>query len=62
MTLAMRPVGALIFGWCADRDVRRTPLIVDVILYSVIEAGSGLAPTYGWFLFFRAIYGIGMGG
>ena len=62
MTLAMRPVGALIFGWCADRYGRRTPLMVDVILYSVIEVASGLAPTYGWFLFFRALYGIGMGG
>jgi hypothetical protein len=37
----------------------RTPLMVDVILCLVIEVASGLAPTYGWFLFFRAIYGIG---
>src|ERR1700741_1852081 len=43
-TLALRPVGALIFGWIADRDGRR------------------LAPSYGWFLFMRALYGIGMGG
>jgi MFS transporter, SHS family, lactate transporter len=61
-TLAMRPVGALIFGWLADRYGRRVPLMIDVIFYSVIEVASGLAPSFGWFLFLRALYGIGMGG
>jgi SHS family lactate transporter-like MFS transporter len=61
-TLSMRPVGALVFGWLADRYGRRVPLMLDVIFYSVIEVASGLAPTYGWFLFLRALYGIGMGG
>ncbi|HLX37716.1 MAG TPA: MFS transporter, partial [Candidatus Binataceae bacterium] len=61
-TLALRPVGALIFGWIADRYGRRIPLMIDVVFYSVVEVLSGLAPSYGWFLFFRALYGIGMGG
>jgi MFS transporter, SHS family, lactate transporter len=61
-TLAMRPVGALVFGWLADRYGRRMPLMIDVIFYSIVEVLSGLAPTYGWFLFLRALYGIGMGG
>src|ERR1700674_4508868 len=61
-TLALRPVGALIFGWMADRYGRRIPLMIDVIFYSVVEVLSGLAPSYGWFLFLRALYGIGMGG
>src|SRR5258705_10264794 len=61
-TLALRPVGALIFGWIADRYGRRIPLMIDVIFYSVVEVLSGLAPSYGWFLFMRALYGIGMGG
>ena len=61
-TLAMRPLGALIFGWCADRYGRRLPLMIDVIFYSIVEVLSGLAPSYRWFLFFRALYGIGMGG
>jgi MFS transporter, SHS family, lactate transporter len=62
MTLAMRPVGAALFGWMADRYGRRTPLMIDVLLYSIVEVLSGLAPSYGWFLFLRALYGIGMGG
>ncbi|MGD0073517.1 MAG: MFS transporter [Candidatus Binataceae bacterium] len=62
LTLAMRPVGALIFGWAADRYGRRVPLMVDVIFYSVVEVMSGLAPGYRSFLLLRALYGIGMGG
>ncbi len=61
-TLAMRPVGALIFGWIADRYGRRTPLMIDVMLYSLFEVLSGLAPSFGWFLVFRALYGVAMGG
>ena len=61
-TLAMRPVGALLFGWFADRYGRRVPLMVDVMFYSVVEVASGLAPSYGWFLTLRALYGIAMGG
>src|SRR5439155_11729502 len=61
-TLAMRPVGALIFGVMADRYGRRLPLMLDVIFYSVIEVLSGLAPSYTIFLILRLLYGIGMGG
>ena len=61
-TLMMRPIGALIFGWLADRYGRRIPLMIDVVFYSVVEVMSGLAPSYATFLFLRALYGIGMGG
>ncbi|HLW69530.1 MAG TPA: MFS transporter [Candidatus Binataceae bacterium] len=61
-TLGLRPLGALGFGWLADRYGRRMPLMINVIFYSLIEVASGLAPSYGWFLFLRALYGIGMGG
>src|SRR5438874_9220549 len=61
-TLAMRPVGAIIFGLLADRYGRRRPLMLDVIFYSLVEVLSGLAPTYKTFLLLRLLYGIGMGG
>ena len=61
-SLAMRPVGAVIFGLLADRYGRRLPLMLDVIFYSVVEVLSGLAPSYGSFLVLRLLYGIGMGG
>jgi MFS transporter, SHS family, lactate transporter len=61
-TLAMRPLGAMLFGWLADRHGRRMPLMANIIFYSVIEVLSGLAPSYRTFLILRALYGIGMGG
>ena len=61
-TLAMRPLGAAVFGWLADRYGRRIPLMTSISFYSVIEVLSGLAPSYRTFLILRALYGIGMGG
>src|SRR5215471_8942392 len=61
-TLAMRPVGAVIFGLLADRYGRRGPLMANVIFFSVVELLCGFAPNYTVFLVLRAIYGIGMGG
>ena len=61
-TLAMRPVGALLFGLLADRYGRRRPLMANVIYFSLVEMACGFAPGYGVFLVLRALYGIGMGG
>jgi SHS family lactate transporter-like MFS transporter len=61
-TLAMRPVGALIFGLLADRYGRRIPLMANVIYFSVIEVLCGFSPNYKFFLVMRTLFGIGMGG
>ena len=61
-SLAMRPVGAFIFGLMADRYGRRWPLMLDILFYSVVEVLSGLAPNYHTFFVLRLLYGIGMGG
>jgi SHS family lactate transporter-like MFS transporter len=61
-TLALRPVGAVIFGLLADRYGRRGPLMANVVFFSVVELLCGFAPNYTVFLILRAIYGIGMGG
>jgi SHS family lactate transporter-like MFS transporter len=61
-SLAMRPLGALLFGIMADRYGRRLPLMLDIVFYSVIEVLSGLAPNYTTFLVLRLLFGIGMGG
>src|SRR5437867_4674711 len=62
MTLAMRPVGAIVFGMMADRFGRRIPLMINVVFYAVISVLCGLAPSYGVFLILRMLFGIGMGG
>src|SRR5438128_2856402 len=41
LTLACRPIGALLFGLAADRYGRRVPLMIDVLLYSLLEVLSG---------------------
>ena len=62
LTLAMRPLGALIFGRLADRFGRRPVLMLDVILFAVFEAASALAPSLTVLLIVRAMFGIAMGG
>jgi MFS transporter, SHS family, lactate transporter len=61
-TLAMRPLGALLFGLLSDRYGRRIPLMINVIYFSAIELLCGFAPNYTFFLIMRALFGIGMGG
>jgi len=61
-SLAMRPLGAVLFGIMADRWGRRLPLMLDLVFYSVIEVLSGLAPNYTAFFILRLLFGIGMGG
>ena len=62
LTLAMRPVGAFLFGLMADRFGRRPTLMVNVVVYTVFEVASAFAPTLTAFLVIRALFGIGMGG
>ncbi len=62
LTLAMRPIGAIIFGMLSDRYGRRIPLMANVVFFSLIELLCGFSPTFTVFLVLRALYGIGMGG
>jgi SHS family lactate transporter-like MFS transporter len=62
LTLAMRPVGAYLFGRAADRWGRRPALMVNILLYSAIEFASGFAPNLTALLVLRAVFGIAMGG
>src|SRR6201996_7893734 len=62
LTLAMRPIGAFIFGRAADRWGRRPTLMIDILLYSILEFASGFAPSLTIFIILRALYGVAMGG
>jgi len=62
LTLAMRPVGAFIFGRAADRWGRRPTLMTDILLYSILEFASGFAPSLTVLIILRALYGVAMGG
>jgi SHS family lactate transporter-like MFS transporter len=58
----MRPVGALVFGQLAEKFGRKPTLMMNVVSYSVFAIASAFAPTFGWFLATRALFGIAMGG
>jgi MFS transporter, SHS family, lactate transporter len=62
LTLAMRPVGALLFGLVADRFGRRPTLMIDILFYSIVEFLSGFAPSLTALVILRGLYGIAMGG
>jgi SHS family lactate transporter-like MFS transporter len=62
LTLAMRPVGAFLFGALADKYGRRPVLMINVLIYSLLELASGFAPSLAALITLRALYGIAMGG
>ena len=55
ITLAMRPVGAFIFGLLGDRFGRRLPLMIDIVFYSLMELLTAFSPNYTVLLVFRAL-------
>jgi SHS family lactate transporter-like MFS transporter len=62
LTLALRPIGAFIFGRLADRFGRRPILMLDIGLYSLMGFASAFAPNLTVFLVIRALFGVAMGG
>jgi SHS family lactate transporter-like MFS transporter len=62
LTLAARPIGALLFGLAADRYGRRITLMLDIVLFSALEFASGLAPSLLIFILVRLAFGVAMGG
>ncbi|HKN27244.1 MAG TPA: MFS transporter [Roseiarcus sp.] len=62
LTLAMRFVGAFIFGRIGDKWGRKPALMLDIACYSVIGALAAFSPNLTVFLVLRALFGIAMGG
>jgi MFS transporter, SHS family, lactate transporter len=62
LTLAFRPVGALLFGALADRFGRRPTLVINVACYSLLELACAFAGSLHTLLVLRALFGIAMGG
>jgi SHS family lactate transporter-like MFS transporter len=62
LTLAFRPVGALVFGWLAEKYGRRPILMINIVSYSAVELASAFAPDLSTLLVLRALFGFAMGG
>jgi MFS transporter, putative metabolite:H+ symporter len=55
-------IGALLFGWLAERRGRMTAMIWSIALFSVMSLICAFAFDYWSLLVLRAIQGIGLGG
>ena len=62
LTLAMRFVGAFIFGRLGDRWGRKPALMLDILCYSILGALAAFSPNLIIFLILRALFGVAMGG
>ncbi|MCJ1478098.1 hypothetical protein MMC13_006773 [Lambiella insularis] len=62
LVLMFRSVGSVAFGIAADRYGRKWPYVVNMVLFIVLELGTGFCNTYQQFLAVRALYGVAMGG
>jgi SHS family lactate transporter-like MFS transporter len=62
LTLAFRPIGALVFGWLAEKYGRRPILMINVVSYSVVQLATAFAPNLATLLVLRAVFGFAMGG
>jgi SHS family lactate transporter-like MFS transporter len=62
LTLAFRPIGALLFGWLAEKFGRRPILMINILSYSLVELASAFAPSLATLLVLRAVFGLAMGG
>ncbi len=62
LTLAMRFVGAFIFGRIGDHWGRKPALMLDILCYSILGALAAFSPNLTVFLILRTLFGIAMGG
>ena len=61
LTLLVRLIGGAVAGAMADKWGRRLPLMLSILWFAACDAAVGFAPSFGWVLFLRALFGFGMG-
>ena len=62
LTLAVRPLGAFLFGRLADDYGRRKVLIFNIVCYSLFGFATAFANSLAVFLVIRGLFGVAMGG
>jgi SHS family lactate transporter-like MFS transporter len=62
LTLAVRPIGALLFGRAAEKYGRKPVLMVNILCFAVFEVLCAGAPSIACLLGLRMLFGIAMGG
>ncbi|MCC6551705.1 MAG: MFS transporter [Polyangiaceae bacterium] len=61
LTLLLRLLGGMAAGSLADRFGRKLPLMISVIWFALCDGAVAFAPSFGWILALRALFGFGMG-
>ena len=61
LTLFARLAGGYIAGAAADRWGRKLPLMISVVWFAACDAAVAFAPSFGWILVLRTLFGLGMG-
>jgi MFS family permease len=55
-------IGATMFGYLADKVGRRRLFVATLVLYSLAAIATAASPSYGVFMVFRFLTGLGVGG
>jgi SHS family lactate transporter-like MFS transporter len=61
LTLFARLVGGFLAGAAADRWGRKLPLMISIVWFAACDAAVAFAPSFGWILVLRTLFGLGMG-
>jgi MFS transporter, SHS family, lactate transporter len=61
LTLLVRLAGGLAAGWASDRLGRKLPLMISIVWFAACDGAVALAPSFGWVLALRTLFGFGMG-
>jgi len=61
LTLFARLAGGFVAGAAADRWGRKLPLMVSIVWFAVCDGAVAFAPSFGWILVLRTLFGFGMG-
>ena len=61
-SLASAAIGAVVFGWFADKFGRKKIYGVEIFLLFIGALLSAISTSFSWLLIFRIIVGIGIGG
>src|SRR5262249_52432671 len=61
LTLLARLAGGVLAGAAADRWGRKLPLMLSILWFAACDGAIALAPSFGWVLALRTLFGFGMG-
>jgi SHS family lactate transporter-like MFS transporter len=61
LTMLFRLAGGTLAGAAADRWGRKLPLMISIIGFALCDGAVALAPSFGWVLALRTLFGLFMG-